>query len=160
VTFPSFSSADAGSVGSMTGANTAPNRMKFGEAKGVDAGAIDIAQIRYFLLATEHLNYTRAAAASGVCSSTISRQIRRIEDNLGVSLFERHRNGLRLTAAGRQFHARAQQFMFEFGQAVESAARAGRAEVGDLYIGVAPCVLTGPLQKFLQLYRCAPAQRI
>ena len=142
-------------MGSMAGANAAPIRMKFGEAKGVDAGAIDIAQIRYFLLATEHLNYTRAAAASGVYSSTISRQIRRIEDNLGVSLFERHRNGLRLTAAGRQFHVRAQQFMFEFGQAVESAARAGRAEVGDLYIGVAPSVLTGPLQKFLQLYRCA-----
>jgi DNA-binding transcriptional LysR family regulator len=129
--------------------------MKCSEARGVDGDAIDIAQIRYFLFATEYLNYTRAATALGVCSSTISRHIRRIEDNLGISLFERHRNGLRLTAAGRQFHARAEQFMFEFGRAVENAARAGRAEIGDLHIGVAPCVLTGPLQKFLQLYRCA-----
>jgi DNA-binding transcriptional LysR family regulator len=128
--------------------------MKCSEARGVDGDAIDIAQIRYFLFATEYLNYTRAATALGVCSSTISRHIRRIEDNLGISLFERHRNGLRLTAAGRQFHARAEQFMFEFGRAVENAARAGRAEIGDLHIGVAPCVLTGPLQKF-QLYRCA-----
>ena len=114
---------------------------------------IDIPKIRYFLAATEHLNYARAALALGVSSSTLSRQIHRLEDSLGVSLFERHRNGIRLTAAGRQFHASAQQFMFEFGRAIDNAARAGRAELGDLYVGVAPSILRGPLESFLNLYR-------
>lgn len=123
------------------------------DAKWQTQIAIDITQIRYFLAATEHLNYTRAATALGISSSTISRQIRRIEDQIGVSLFERHRNGIRLTSAGRRFHAGAQQLMFEFGRAIESAARAGRAEIGDLHLGVAPSILTGPLQGFLHLYR-------
>jgi DNA-binding transcriptional LysR family regulator len=130
-------------------------REQVGAASAVVAGAgrIDISQIRYFLVAVEHLNYTRAALALGVSSSTLSRQIHRLEDNLGVSLFERHRNGIRLTAAGRRFHARAQQFMFELGRAIDSATRAGRAQVGDLNLGVAPSIVTGPLQRFLQLYR-------
>ncbi len=112
-------------------------------------GGIDIPKIRYFLAATEHLNYARAALALGVSSSTLSRQIHRLEDSLGVSLFERHRNGIRLTVAGRQFHARAQQVIFELGRAIDNAARAGRAEIGDLYLGVAPSILMGPLQGFL-----------
>jgi DNA-binding transcriptional LysR family regulator len=115
--------------------------------------SIDIAQIQYFLVATEQLNYTRAATALGISSSTISRQIRWIEDHIGVSLFERHRNGITLTAAGRRFHAGAQQFMFEFGRAIDNAARAGRAEIGDLHLGVGPSILAGPLQEFLHLYR-------
>ena len=115
---------------------------------------IDISKIEYFLAATEHLNYARAALTLGVSSSTLSRQIHRLEDSLGVSLFERHRHGIRLTVAGRQFHARAQKFMFEFGRAVDSAARAGRAEIGELYLGIAPSILVGPFQRFLRLYRC------
>ena len=97
------------------------------------ACGIDIPQLRYFLSVAEYLNYTRAAAMLGVCSSTLSRQIHRIEGNLGISLFERHRSGVRLTAAGTQFQSRTQQFMFEPVRAIDDAARAGRAETGDLY---------------------------
>lgn len=114
---------------------------------------IDVGQLRYFLTAAEHLNYARAAGIVGVHSSTLSRQVRQLEDNLGVSLFERHRNGIRLTVAGRQFLTRTQRFMFELERAVTNAAHAGRAEVGDLSFGVASSVLAGPLQKFLNLYR-------
>lgn len=64
---------------------------------------VDIRKIRYFLVATEHLSYARAALALGVSASTLSRQIHRLEDSVGVSLFERHRNGIWLTAARRQF---------------------------------------------------------
>ena len=43
---------------------------------------IDISKIRYFLAATEHLNYARAALALGVSSSTLSRQIHRVGGEL------------------------------------------------------------------------------
>lgn len=129
--------------------------MRATNARGQTAFArgIDIPQIRYFLAVAEHLNYTRAASALGTCSSTLSRQIHRLEDNLGVSFFERHRSGVRLTAAGRQFQRRTQQFIFEFVRAIDDAARAGRAEIGDLYLGIAPSILAGPLQRFLYLYQ-------
>jgi DNA-binding transcriptional LysR family regulator len=116
-------------------------------------GGVDVTQIRYFLAAAEHLNYGRAASALGVSPSTLSRQVRHLEDRLGVSVFERNRHGIHLTAAGRHFQTRAQHFMFEFDRAVTRASRAGRAEIGDLYLGVAPSILVGPLQRFLGLCR-------
>jgi DNA-binding transcriptional LysR family regulator len=111
-------------------------------------------QIRYFLTAADHLNYARAANILGVYPSTLSRQVHHLEDNLGVSLFERHRHGIRLTAAGRQFFARAKRLVFDFERAVAGAARAGRAEVGNLCLGIASSILSGPLQKFVDRYRC------
>jgi DNA-binding transcriptional LysR family regulator len=114
---------------------------------------VNLEQIRYFLAAAEHLNYARAATILGVYASTLSRQVRQLEDNLGVSLFERYRNGIRLTHAGRQFLTRAQRLMFDFGRAIACAAQAGRAEVGDLWLGVAPSMLLGPLRSFVRRYR-------
>jgi DNA-binding transcriptional LysR family regulator len=114
---------------------------------------INLDQLRYFLAAAEHLNYARAAQILGVYASTLSRQVRQLEDNLGVSLFERYRNGIRLTAAGRQFLVRAQRLMFDFSRAIASAAQAGRGEVGDLWLGVAPSMLLGPLRSFVRCYR-------
>jgi len=119
----------------------------------ISASSINLDQLRYFLSAAEHLNYARAAKILGVYASTLSRQVRQLEDSLGVSLFERYRSGIRLTPAGRQFLSRSQRFMFDFGHAVASAAKAGRAEVGDLWLGVAPSVLLGPLRSFVQRYR-------
>jgi DNA-binding transcriptional LysR family regulator len=114
---------------------------------------VDLHQIRYFLAAAEHMNYARAARISGVHNSTLSRQVRHLEDNLGVSLFERHRNGIRLTAAGQKFFVRAQRFMRELDRAVTHATQAGRAEVGDMWLGVAGSILWGPLQRLTRLYR-------
>jgi DNA-binding transcriptional LysR family regulator len=118
-----------------------------------DFSSVDIAQLRYFLAAAEHLNYTRAAAVLCVCPSTLSRQIHHLEDSLGVSVFERDRNGIRLTVAGRHFQRNTERFMFEFSRAIANASRAGKAEIGDLRLGLAPWVLSGPLQRFVETYR-------
>jgi DNA-binding transcriptional LysR family regulator len=133
-----------------------PIRKLVGETLGEMTGAakrVHFIQIHYFITAAEHLNYARAAGALGVNRSTLSRQVHRLEDGLGVSLFERHRHGIRLTAAGRQFLARTQRFMLDFERAVAGAARAGRAEVGHLCLGVASSILSGPLQDHIGRYR-------
>jgi DNA-binding transcriptional LysR family regulator len=49
-----------------------------------------------------HLSFNRAAAALCVTQGAVSRQIRMLEDSLGVRLFERDHTGIRLTAAGAQ----------------------------------------------------------
>ena len=62
---------------------------------------MNVQDLRYLSVAADALNLTRAAGALGLHASTISRRITRLEDELGVTLFERSRQGLRLTKAGR-----------------------------------------------------------
>jgi len=65
--------------------------------------------LRYFIMAAEELNISRASARLNVSQPAVSRQIRDLEEELGIALFERERIGLTLTAAGEAalVHARA-----------------------------------------------------
>ena len=64
---------------------------------------MELSDLRSFVDVAERLNIRRAAMAAGVQPSTLSRRIARIEGELGVSVFERHASGVRLTRAGRDF---------------------------------------------------------
>src|SRR6202012_2847083 len=96
---------------------------------------IDIKHLRAFLAVVEAAHQGRAAEELGVQQSTLSRQITALEDDLGVSLFERDHSGMRLTAIGADFLIGARRTLFEFDRIVTFAARAGRAEAGHITIG-------------------------
>jgi len=70
---------------------------------------MELRHLRYFIMAAEELNISRASARLNVSQPAVSRQIRDLEEELGVSLFERERVGLALTPAGEAalVHARA-----------------------------------------------------
>src|SRR5260370_22492411 len=65
-------------------------------------GAMDLVDLRYLSIAVETGSFSSAAQSLGVEPSTISRRIVRLEDELGVTIFERGAFGIRLTAAGPQ----------------------------------------------------------
>jgi len=115
--------------------------------------SVDIGQLRYFVTAAGHLNFRRAACAMGVQRPTLSRQIRQLEEDLGLSLFERNRDGVQLTAAGRNFLNRAHRVLFELDQAIMAARRTGRAESGPLSLGIMISLASGPLRTFLSTNR-------
>ncbi|MER7015705.1 LysR family transcriptional regulator [Saccharopolyspora sp. NPDC000359] len=77
----------------------------------------DLRLIRYFTVVAEHLNFSRAADALHVAQPSLSRQIRRLEDVLGVRLLERTTQGTTLTAAGAAFLPRAQELLHAAHQA-------------------------------------------
>jgi len=58
-----------------------------------------------FEAAARHLSFTRAGAERFVTQSAVSRQIRALEDDLGVALFHRHHRALALTDEGRRLHS-------------------------------------------------------
>ena len=67
--------------------------------------------IRFFEAAARHQNFARAAEELHLTHGAISRQIRQLEDALGVPLFERRNRAVFLTEPGRALHAAATQSM-------------------------------------------------
>ena len=64
-----------------------------------------------FESAARHLSFTRAGEELFLTQSAVSRQIKELEDQLGVSLFHRRHRALQLTEAGQQFYAAAAQVL-------------------------------------------------
>jgi LysR family transcriptional regulator, glycine cleavage system transcriptional activator len=62
-----------------------------------------------FEAAARHLSFTKAGAELHLTQSAVSRQIKELEDQLGVALFQRRHRALALTEAGQQFYAAAAQ---------------------------------------------------
>ena len=64
---------------------------------------MELRVVRYFLAVVDEGSATRAAAVVRVAQPSLSRQLRQLEDTLGLRLFDRSRGRLRLSPAGRQF---------------------------------------------------------
>jgi DNA-binding transcriptional LysR family regulator len=115
--------------------------------------ALKLLSVTQALLVSECLSFRRAAKVLGIRQSAVSRRVRALEDELGVSLFERHRAGVRLTNAGARFLVEARQAMEQLNQAVETAAAAGTGAVGRLSIGFLSSISTGYLRELIKAYR-------
>src|SRR5258706_1517941 len=80
-----------------------------------------------FESAARHLSFTKAGEELFLTQSAVSRQIKDLEDQLGVPLFERRHRALLLTEAGQQFYASAAQVLTTMRAATERPrAQAGR----------------------------------
>ncbi|MEW1859860.1 LysR family transcriptional regulator [Streptomyces sp. NPDC088194] len=101
-------------------------------APGPDAASdpgpdLDLRLVRYFVVVAEHLHFARAAQALHVAQPSLSRQIQRLEDTLGVRLLDRTTQGSALTPAGAAFLPQAQGLLQAAGQATRTARSAARA---------------------------------
>lgn len=96
---------------------------------------MELRHLRYFVGVAAELNFTRAAQALRVAQPALSRQIRQLEDELGVKLLERGRHGARLTEAGTAFLAEARALLQQSENAVRVARQTGNASGAELNIG-------------------------
>ncbi len=97
---------------------------------------LTLKQISYFLAAAEEENFRRAARRLHVSQPPLSKQIRQLEEALGVELFTRAAGRVRLTAAGRQLKESGARLMMQLQRAVEDTRRAARGSRGRLRIGL------------------------
>lgn len=88
---------------------------------------LDLRLVRYFTAVAEHLNFARAAEELRVAQPSLSRQVQRLENTLGVRLLERTTQGSRLTAAGAAFLPEAQRLLHGARNAVLTARAAAPA---------------------------------
>jgi DNA-binding transcriptional LysR family regulator len=100
----------------------------------------------------EHLSFRRAASLLGIRQSAISRRVRALEDELGVSLFERHQSGVRVTNAGANFLQQARDALGQLDYAAKTAGAAGRGAVDGLGIGILSSMASGFLRELIQRY--------
>ena len=114
---------------------------------------MDILSLRFALRAAEHLSFRAAARSLSIGQGALSRRVRALEDEIGVSLFERHRGGVRVTAAGREFLARVKSALDGLDSAVDHANTAGRAETGSFRIGFFHSLASGRLRDIIVDYR-------
>jgi LysR family transcriptional regulator, benzoate and cis,cis-muconate-responsive activator of ben and cat genes len=107
---------------------------------------MELRHLRYFVAVAEEQNITRAAARLHVSQPPLSRQIRDLENELGVVLLERTPRAVRLTPAGWAFLEECYTVLRQSEQAVRVARAAASGGRGELKLGYAP----GPTQDFLR----------
>jgi DNA-binding transcriptional LysR family regulator len=98
--------------------------------------AVDLRQLKYFIAVAEERNVGRAAERLHVSQPPVTRQIRALEDELGVQLFKRTHWGVELTPAGQAMYADATALRGLAEQAADRSRRMGRGEVGRLDVGL------------------------
>jgi DNA-binding transcriptional LysR family regulator len=120
--------------------------------KGVPSPALTLTSVSQALLVGEYLSFRRVAAVLGIRQSAVSRRVRELEDELGVSLFERHHAGVRITNAGVRFLQEARAALAQLDQAVKTATAAGSGAVGRISIGILSSLGTGYLRDLIEIY--------
>lgn len=99
---------------------------------------MNLRDLRYFVALADHKHFGRAAEACFVSQPTLSTQVRKLEEELGVTLIERAPRQAMLTPAGRDIAERARRIVAEVEQMKESARRSQDPEAGTIRLGVFP----------------------
>ncbi len=113
---------------------------------------MELRHLRYFVTVAGELNISRASARLRISQPAVSRQLRDLETELGVTLFRREKPGLKLTPAGESFLAHARDLLRRSGDAVKQMAAFRESARETLTVGyIAPVlasILTPALRKF------------
>lgn len=99
---------------------------------------MNLRDLRYLIALADQRHFSRAAEACHVSQPTLSTQIRKLEEELGVQLIERAPRQVMLTPIGRDILARARRVIAEVEQMHESARRTADPEAGSVRLGLFP----------------------
>lgn len=110
---------------------------------------MELRLLHYFTAVCEHGSLHAAAAAVHVAQPSLSRQIRRLESDLGFTLFDRTPRGLVPTAAGRAFLPVARDLLTRAVQAEATSAAIARGWVPQLNLVAAPTTVADIIAPFI-----------
>ena len=114
---------------------------------------MELRHLHYFIAVAEELHFSRAAERLCISQPPLSQQIRSLEDELGVKLFERTKRHVQLTEAGKVFLERSYLVLAQLEQAIVVTQRIGRGEVGRLALGFVDTAMYTVLPEILRTFR-------
>jgi DNA-binding transcriptional LysR family regulator len=122
---------------------------------------MELRHLRYFTAVAEEQNVTRAAARLHVSQPPLSRQIRDLEQELGVELFKRTAKSVELTEAGKIFLNEARAVLLRSDEAVQAVRAVAKGARGLVRVGYAPSLTVEILPRALKLFEQAhPGTRV
>ncbi|MFC0226677.1 LysR family transcriptional regulator [Serratia aquatilis] len=113
---------------------------------------MELRHLRYFIAVADEQNFSRAAERLHISQPPLSRQIQQLEEDLGVSLFERGSRPLKLTDAGRFLYGHAQQFLAQSVELKSMTRRVGQLD-RSLSIGFVASTLYGIMPRLIRRFR-------
>ncbi len=116
---------------------------------------MNLRDLRYLVAVAEHKHFGRAAEACFVSQPTLSTQLKKLEETLGVTLIERTNRQVMLSPAGEQIVAQAQKVLREVNTLTGMAEQHRDPLGGDFRLGVIPTVAPYLLPKILSPMRKA-----
>lgn len=119
----------------------------------ITTGRINLKHMRAFRAVAHHAHFTRAADAIGVSQPALSALIAQLEEDLGVTLFNRTTRAVELTPVGREFLAAALRVLAEFEAAVGEVRDYARLRRGRLRIAALPSLTRTLLPRALSTFR-------
>src|ERR1700687_2000148 len=96
---------------------------------------VELKTLRYFVAVAEDLHFGRAAKRLHISQPPLSRQIQKLEQELGSVLFRRTKRRVELTSAGETLLRRTIPILGALNDAVSDVKRAERGEIGRLSVG-------------------------
>jgi DNA-binding transcriptional LysR family regulator len=114
---------------------------------------MNLEQLRCVVVLAEELHFGRTARRLGIQQPTLSQHVRKLEDELGVTLFDRTTREVGITAAGESFVTEARRALHHVERARLTARRTGRGDVGELSLGFVGSAVPELIPRLLRRFR-------
>ncbi|WP_428035465.1 LysR substrate-binding domain-containing protein [Amphritea sp.] len=114
---------------------------------------MDLRKLRYFKVVADEKHIGRAAKVLHISQPPLTRQIHQLEEDLGVTLFNRTPKGMELTDAGRLFREEVNNIFGLIEQATERTQKAGQGRLGRLDIAIFGSGIMGDIPKILLAFK-------
>lgn len=114
---------------------------------------MELRHLKYFIAVASTLSFSRAAELLHIAQPPLSRQIRQLEDTLGVKLIDRDSRPITLTKAGKFFYEQTVQVLSRISEIQEGTRRITTGQQHWFSIGFVPSTLYGLLPELIKRFR-------
>ena len=113
---------------------------------------MDLRKLEYFIACVDYKSFTQAAIHCNISQTGISQQIRTLENELGIILFDRSGYRATLTLEGKKFYRRCKHILDDYNRAIEEMHNINKKYMYNIKLGLSEDMENSYIYNFLQTY--------